>query len=466
MPKKSNGFMQFVHEMRRTQSEFRKLSLDQSVHRCGLLWRDMNAQQRGPYNSAAKDVVVKSRCKNEPLNCIGVALSTEERLKKEAEEEILRMKRNIERMVMEGKKQNDLENTMFIFVAFNYFTKSLNSDVYLPAEFAACEYSLKSGMNSVYNTHIDPGALIFGQARDAMQHTTSTHRLPLPPSALGEANMGKLYENILEYLRTVSRKEKPLVVFTTSELIPIVKSCFRFVESGYDGPEQTIEIYDIQYLFYILKKEVMDVAGIVNNTINNFITDAEFEKDFFQYSSGIACNFHEECDRCNYCTQSMVIRWCYIFSDYMCGDLAIPMMPNKHIPPNVDFGFEVHCPEDSSAAINESMSSFYSLDSSRVKKENGHSVADTSNASSYVPRDHTSFSGSLKSQDDFPNLSSKKSNTSSQPLINSVDSFTARTPKQEPMSAWNMPPNVCGVAEDEDFVLHPRGAKPKKMSRF
>lgn len=53
----------------------------------------------------------------------------------------------------------DLENTKFIFAAFNYFTKSITNDIYIPAEFSACQFSLKSGICSIYSSHIDPGEL-------------------------------------------------------------------------------------------------------------------------------------------------------------------------------------------------------------------------------------------------------------------------------------------------------------------
>lgn len=74
-----------------------------------------------------------------------------------------------------------------MFVAFNYFTKLHNSDNYVPAEFAACQYTLKDGIISMFSSLINPGQLNVGQNRDAREHATTTHLLPLPPKALGRA---------------------------------------------------------------------------------------------------------------------------------------------------------------------------------------------------------------------------------------------------------------------------------------
>ena len=43
----------------------------------------------------------------------------------------------------------------------NYFTKTLKGGVYVPAELAVCEYSLKHGVNRLYQTLINPGKYLF-----------------------------------------------------------------------------------------------------------------------------------------------------------------------------------------------------------------------------------------------------------------------------------------------------------------
>lgn len=125
-----------------------------------------------------------------------------------------------------------------------------------------------------------------------MHHTKHTHQLPLPPNAMGESNIGRLYANIVEYLRKCNPDAKPndpIVVFATPELMPVVKGCFRYLESDSEESLATIHIYDVQYLMYVLKLEVLDSVDIKNVTVNRIATDNLFINDFFCYHLGIAC---------------------------------------------------------------------------------------------------------------------------------------------------------------------------------
>ncbi|XP_017084236.1 protein maelstrom isoform X2 [Drosophila eugracilis] len=287
-PKKRNGFMMFVTEWRARNAEGRRMTLAQAVSHCGSIWEKMTTQQRGPYNSGAKDANL--HVQKDRLNCYGEGVTQVDKAKKEAADSLMHMKLTTERMVKDAKKSHDLENAKFVFAAFNFFTKALTTEVYVPAEFAACEYSLKEGIHSIYSTMIDPGHIIFGQGSDAQHHSSTTHNLPLPPNALGEKDMAKLYRNIVDYL-TKNLEDKPLIVFTPSENIAMVQSCFRYLsceDDGYGDEGQSIQVLDIQYLLFILKKEVMDVSGLPNDNINKFVTDAFFKKDFFEFTPEIA----------------------------------------------------------------------------------------------------------------------------------------------------------------------------------
>ncbi|EDV41380.2 uncharacterized protein Dana_GF10993 [Drosophila ananassae] len=454
-PKKHSGFMMFVNEWRDNNPEGRNLSIAQAVSRCGSIWEKMTAQQRGPYNSGAKNADVLTRVKKERLNCHGQVLSQVELEEREMAESQINMKRCTERIVMDAKRSHDLENTKFVFVAFNYFTKALTTDVYVPAEFSASEYSFNEGIMSVYSTLIDPGQIIFGQGSDAQHHSSTTHNLPLPPNALGEKNMGKLYRNILEYLSKIQEGKdatKPFVVFTKTDMVPVVKSCFRYLacenqDGSYENGDQ-IQVLDIQYLLFILKKEVLDIAGVSDEKINLYVTDAYFLKDFFEFTPEISCQYHEENDRSKYCTQSLVMRWAYTFSDYMCSDLAISVQPGKHIPPKTKPNYRV-IPANSSAH-ESSFDSFYSIPASREKKEDSPTVLSPASSrrslasSPYVPTDHTSFVGDLNKKDEFPSLGGRRT----------ANSRTGAQ-RSNTMGSWNLPAHARALHDfsDDDFSV-------------
>ncbi|KAH8258868.1 hypothetical protein KR038_011113 [Drosophila bunnanda] len=457
-PKKHSGFMMFVNEWREKNPQSRNMTLAQAVTHCGELWKKLTTQQRGPYNSSAKDADMQARATKERLNCCGQVISHVEHAQREIADSLLHMKRSIERVVMDARRSHDVENLKFVFCAFNYFTKALKSEVYVPAEFAACEFSLKEGIISVYGTLIDPGHIIFGQASDAQQHSTTTHGLPLPPKALGEKNMAKLYTQIVEYL-TKCHGNKPLIVFTPTEMMPMVKSCIRFLacegEQDSQGDLDKILVYDIQYLLFILKREVLNIAGLQDDKINIYVTDSLFLKDFFEFTPEIACQFHEENDRSKYCTQSMVKRWSFIFSDFMCGDLGITVQPGKHIPPKTRPNYRVIPADTSSLDRESSFDSFYSLPGSRSKqadKPRNNSPAGSlrsTASSSYVPTDHSNFKQYMNEATEFPVLGGRRPKVRRTPAGGGV---------QRDLGAWNLPAHHNDYTED-DFNVTGAGKK-------
>lgn len=51
----------------------------------------------------------------------------------------------------------ELDTKSYYFIMVNYFTKTLKSAVYVPAELSVCEYCLKDGIKRTYHTLINPG---------------------------------------------------------------------------------------------------------------------------------------------------------------------------------------------------------------------------------------------------------------------------------------------------------------------
>uniref|UniRef100_A0A1A9UYQ3 Maelstrom domain-containing protein n=1 Tax=Glossina austeni TaxID=7395 RepID=A0A1A9UYQ3_GLOAU len=145
---------------------------------------------------------------------------------------------------------------------------------------------------------------------------------------MGDRNLGNIYNAVLKFLS--SNDDSPSL-YTSRECIHIVNWMLNFLKSDIGANNANLNIYSIQYLFYVMKEATCD-QGELEKPKTFHITDAHFERDYFEYQIGIACQFHEDKDRGKYCTQSLVIRWGYMFSDYMCKDIAISLIPGRHVP--------------------------------------------------------------------------------------------------------------------------------------
>jgi len=129
----------------------------------------------------------------------------------------------------------------------------------------------------------------------------------------------------------------------------------------------------------------------------------------------------------------MVSRWAYVFSDFMCGDLAIKPLPGKHMPPKQDCKFHVVNPGLDVSTRNSS----YASCQTEVKEEK---------EDKYVPRDHTAFTASIDKTDDFPSLGGRKSKVDRKPLSNN---FAVRAPRND----WNVPLNRNSEDLEDSFKM-------------
>lgn len=71
-------------------------------------------------------------------------------------------------------------------------------------------------------------------------------------------------------------------------------------------------------------------------------------------------------DRSKYCTLSCVTRWGFMFSDYMCSDLALDMIPGVHIPKDTNCGVTLSTTKsfiDDSQSFHSDTESFVSFTS-------------------------------------------------------------------------------------------------------
>uniref|UniRef100_A0A1A9WKI0 HMG box domain-containing protein n=1 Tax=Glossina brevipalpis TaxID=37001 RepID=A0A1A9WKI0_9MUSC len=404
-PKKSktNGFMVFTMEWKGKYG--RQLSLREATAEAGKIWETMNMQERASYNEKAKDEKIRVRKGGEKLTCVGTPISQVEKEKLELEQKEKQIKRTIEQTVKNSVKDGNLEHKSYFFISVNYFTKPMNDDrFYIPAELAVCEYSLKQGVSRIFHTLINPGIKPYGRQYEAQQHSETTHNLPLPPNAMGDENLGNIYNSVLKFVSTTD-DYPPL--YTLGESIKTVISVLDFLKSDLPAANIDLNIYPIQYLFFVMKESTCE-QGELEKPSTFHITDAYFERDYFEYQSGIGCQFHEDKDRNKYCTQSIVTRWGYMFSDYMCRDIAVQLLPGRHVPQNTNLNaIEILVPTDFSDAGRSSVS---------VASSSNYSTKIVSDCKTYYDDQEISVSSCDETKttynNNFPSLGARKKTSS------------------------------------------------------
>lgn len=131
------------------------------------------------------------------------------------------------------------------------------------------------------------GVNIYGHQYEAQHHSETTHNLPLPPNALGAKNLGNIYNDVLNFIRDKNSNYYP-PIYTHRDCMHVVESVLEFLKADVGANNIDLKVYPIQYLFYIMK-EATSEAGEVEKPKSFYITDAYFERDFFEFQIGIAC---------------------------------------------------------------------------------------------------------------------------------------------------------------------------------
>ena len=425
-PKKitPNGFMVFTFEWKAKYGQ--RMNLSEATAAAGKIWAEMSPQERGPYTAKAKQEKISSRHNVEKLTCTGQPVTLVEKQRIDLEQRDRQVKRNIEEIVRISVNNGELQDQSYFFIMVNYFTKTLKGGVFVPAEVSVCQYSLKDGVHRMYHTHVNPGVTIYGHQYEAQHHSDTTHMLPLPPKAMGETSLSRIYNDILEFVRCKETGEYP-PVYTDRECIHVVDSVLNFLQAEHGTNKVHLDIYPIQYLFYILKEATCQV-GEIDKPKSIFITDAFFERDHFEYTVG--CKYHDDLDRNRYCTKSYVTRWGYIFSDYMCGDLAITLIPERHVPKGTNVNAGPPPPSsynDTASTISRMTDTSYDTKALPERKiymdDQKSQISEQGSTYTWHTTQQGAFSG--VDGDDFPSLSSKgaKNKTRNTKVTKVVDSY-------------------------------------------
>uniref|UniRef100_A0A1Q3EZN9 HMG box domain-containing protein n=1 Tax=Culex tarsalis TaxID=7177 RepID=A0A1Q3EZN9_CULTA len=295
-------------------------------------WNKMTMEEREPYQKMAQQHREFLRQNGERYTSQGIPLSVVEAEQKAKEMKADTIKNTISGMLDAGVASNELEKVEFFFISFAYFVVTSNG-TYIPAEMGLVRYSLRDGVKDRLHMFIDPGKLPLGFSYDAKVHSESDHQLPIPPDAMGEKDNDEIVLRLFNFL---SQGEKMPPLFTETTEIKMVENILKGILTQANMDENTLLVCPLSELFYQLKRATESFGMDIKTFPSVHIAQAIIQKDVYEYTKDIACDFHEEKGNGKYCPLSKCVRWAFIISDSCCLDLSIEMKPGRHLPLNAD----------------------------------------------------------------------------------------------------------------------------------
>lgn len=134
-----------------------------------------------------------------------------------------------------------------------------------------------------------------GYAYTVKAHSESTHRLPPPPNALGEANFGRILYEIQNFMKEDAEAfdgGKQMVFAyadpysNQDDQLDVLDS---FIKQFSGGKPVNFVIYPLRRLFYAIRKELA-AQGRTDDVPNEIFCNAFLSKDPYETFGGISCD--------------------------------------------------------------------------------------------------------------------------------------------------------------------------------
>lgn len=305
------------------------------------IWNLLAPNERWIYEEEARKGKEESRFNLEnKYTSQGKSYAEVEREKNEAIEQLNKMNYEIENTVRSLDYCSSLQTHPFYLIHVNYYCRQENG-MYTPCEIALADCNFLVGVKRVYHTLINPGTIPLGYKYEANTHSQQTHQIPVPPEEFGgERDYVKILYNIKQFLGGTTRgvsSMPPLYTLPNSE--DAVKNVlWKLQESESDNvnADDMFRVYSLPKLFYELRNAcVPDKPGAIGFPVFA-LAERVLERDVFNFTKGISCEFHEETDAVPHCSLSCVRRWGFLIMDYCCKDLGIQLVPGQHCPRQAD----------------------------------------------------------------------------------------------------------------------------------
>lgn len=190
--------------------------------------------------------------------------------------------------------------------------------------------------------YLAKGSVELGYAADARNYSDDTHKLPIPPNAMGETNFNDVFRKIWKLLVADKNRYKfddgkPFVFTYTGDYMSeedniLMLKSFMMQLSNKEAP---IDVYPLSRLFYILSTNLFEIDRF--QKIDNIsIVHMLLSRDSFEHRSGFSCEHHEKVDACAHCALSKATRWAYLMAKHLCEPLGINLVSGKHLPMDPD----------------------------------------------------------------------------------------------------------------------------------
>jgi hypothetical protein len=246
------------------------------------------------------------------------------------------MQLEIKDWVEEACRAGELSKKEFYIIHTNVFCLTEEKGV-VPAEVCVARVTLAGGVQVVLREFIAHGDLPLGYRADCVANADKTHKIPLNlvrtplnsnrPSGQECANSD--HRGLLARLADLLGAGLP-PLYTLPRARRQAGLVLAWLQER-AGPGPALRLYSLPCLLFQLARVGGEVTGGTQvPTVS--LAEVQLDRDWFLYTPGMACAWHQQRDETVHCSEALVRRWSYILLHICCPRLQLPLLPGRHRP--------------------------------------------------------------------------------------------------------------------------------------
>lgn len=313
---------------------------------CSEDWKTLPRANVEYYKAKEKEAKQKDKTDlSNKFNSQGITYQQIENEKREIESAIAREHNEIDSTTNALSADLDsLKSHCFFLVHTNvYCYWGGDRKVFIPAEVAISKFNLRDGLLDSYHVFPCPftenGKIPLGYKHEVRVNTETVHSIPDPAEFdQVEYDWGRIRADVRKFLQPNPGADIPPLYTIEGDDSNI--NCHQtavknFFDSVANGSDENYRVYSISLLFYKLYLACQKVAESMFGDIERAfpvegVAHSQLLRDVYNFSSGIACSFHETTEHYHNCSLSFVKRWVFVISEFCCKALKIEMIPGRH----------------------------------------------------------------------------------------------------------------------------------------
>lgn len=157
-------------------------------------------------------------------------------------------------------------------------------------------FSIRQGLTKKFHSLINPGTLPFGHQLTAKDHSDKTHKLPIPPNAIGDTDYVAILGALTDFLsqNSLYKYAKAFPLFVLNTEMEIVENILTQFCTGANIDVEPYILLPLTHFFQRLRENCEQYYKFKSTDQFSYAeASISLKSDIYKYHKGNGCHYHE-----------------------------------------------------------------------------------------------------------------------------------------------------------------------------